>query len=258
MPPLRVQVRGMGPPLLLVHGSAADAATWTIQLSSLSARFRMLAPHRRGTPGSPLEIAGALFRVEEHAAEMARVIDDHAGEPVLGCGSSFGAVVLLELARRRPDLLRGMVLCEPPLPPSDQVPAVPSGLGCALDRIIATEGGPAAGAYFLRLVLGEEAFSRMPQSWRQRACALWQQIRLDTAALAHYRVGYDSLAQLEVPALLLGGARSGPWYRPTLEALALALPHAELRMLRGASHMMHADAHRAFNDALIEFEAGLP
>jgi pimeloyl-ACP methyl ester carboxylesterase len=51
---------------------------------------------------------------------------------------------------------------------------------------------------------------------------------------------------------LLGGARSASFYRDTLDSLEMAIPGAQLRVLRGAGHMMHVDAHRQFNAILRE------
>src|SRR5262249_13523805 len=158
-------------------------------------------------------------------------------------GSSFGAVVVLALARARPDLLRAMILCEPPLPASDDAPPVPAAFLERFDAIAAADGGEAAGEYFLRQVLGDLAYQRMPPVFQVRAKALWRAIRDDCAALGAYRVDYATLGRVRVPALLLGGERSSASFRPTLEALGRALPAARLEVLAGAGHMLHAEAH---------------
>jgi pimeloyl-ACP methyl ester carboxylesterase len=249
---LHLVSRGSGPPLLLIHGTAADATTWTIQLASLGG-FRLLAYDRRGAGRSPPIEAGAVHSIPDHAADAATLIERELGAPAWVCGSSFGGIIALELLRRRPDLLRGAVLCEPPLPSCDQLAAVPRELGCEFDRLCQTAGGPRAAEFFLRSVLTDAAYERIPRSWQQRACATFPQIRADMLAMSRYRVDYPALRQLPTPVLLLGGDRSPPFYLPTLEALQAALPAAELRILRGAGHMMHADAHRPFHQALHDF-----
>jgi pimeloyl-ACP methyl ester carboxylesterase len=241
--PLQLVRAGAGAPVVLVHGSAADATTWSIQLharSALVARFGLCAYDRR---------SGAL-RVEDHAEDLAAICESFGG-PIVAIGSSFGAVCVLAMARARPELLRGMILCEPPLPASDDAPPVPEAFLERFDAIAASDGGDAAGEHFLRQVLGDTAYERMPRMFQVRAKATWRAIRDDCAALGAYRVDYATLPRVEVPALLLGGERSAPSFRPTLEALGRALPRSRLEVLANAGHMLHAEAHRAFADAVI-------
>jgi pimeloyl-ACP methyl ester carboxylesterase len=226
--------------LFLVHGSAADRGTWTIQLASsaLRGRFAMHAYDR-----------AELDTVEAQAADLAARIT----EPVIAAGSSFGAVVVLELARTRPELLTGMVLCEPPLPPNDDGPLGGATFVEELDRIAAERGGVAAAERFLRTVLTDAAYEKMPRLFQERATSKWSAIRADCHALARYQVRYPELRRIDVPALLLTGDRSAPYFRPTIDALAAHLPRARVEVLAGAGHMMHADAHRSFAERLIEF-----
>ncbi|MCB9572594.1 MAG: alpha/beta hydrolase [Kofleriaceae bacterium] len=258
--PLHVVTAGAGPRIVLVHGSAADHATWTIQLASrLRDRFTLCAYDRRGTGGSvdparadDLDVAEAS--VGDHADDLIGLL---AGDPAIVVGSSFGAVVVLEAARRRPALIRGMVLCEPPLAASDDAPSVPTEFLARFDELVASDGGEAAAEFFLRTVISEQAYERMPRAYQSRSRALWRQIRGDCRALAAYRVDYPTLASVTVPALLLGGDRSAPFFRPTLDALAAHLGRARLAILAGAGHMLHAEAPRAFHDRVVELADAL-
>jgi pimeloyl-ACP methyl ester carboxylesterase len=246
--PLHVVRAGVGPPLLLIHGSAADHTTWSIQLASpLTRHVTLVAYDRRGSGRSP----GEAGSVEDHAADAAALAADLG--PVIVVGSSFGAVVALELVRRWPERVRGAVLCEPPLAPTDDAPPVPLELLARFDELAATEGGEAAAEHFLRTVLGDAAYERMPRMFQVRSKAMWRAIRSDSAALGAYRVRYAELGTVDVPVLLLGGARSAAYFRPTLEALAAALGRARLEILAGAGHMMQAEAHRAFAEAVAGF-----
>lgn len=250
--PLHVVRAGVadGAPIVWIHGSAADHTTWTIQLaSSLRERFALIAYDRREDAPT----------VEAHADDAAGIIDREAGGAAVVVGSSFGAVITLELARRYPARVRGMVLCEPPLPPSDDAPGAPDGFLDKFDRLVAEQGGEAAAEFFLRAVLGDNAYDRMPRTFQARSKALWRAIRSDSGALAVYRPRYVELGAVTTPALLLGGDRSASYFRPTLDALARALPAARLEVLAGASHMMHADAARSFNAKVAAFadELGL-
>lgn len=259
--PLHVVRQGAGPLVVLVHGSATDHATWSIQLAGkLGERVRLVAYDRRGAGRSELPPGVAFLSVEEHAAELAALCEAeraHAGEQVLVVGSSFGGVVVLELARARPPWLDGVVLLEPPLPPHDDAPDAQGELLAELDRIAEGEGAPAAAERFLRTVLGDVAWGKLPRAFQERSKSFWPQIRGDCHALASYRVRYGSLGAITTPALLLAGDRSAPYFRPTIEALARALGDAAMDVIPGAGHMMQAEAPRGFHERLLRFAASI-
>lgn len=239
--PLHVVRVGQGPRMLFIHGSAADHTTWSIQLASpLRERFTLIAYDRRREVTS----------VEEHAADAAGLL---AGKRALIVGSSFGSVVALDLMRTRPELCAGAVLIEPPMAASDDLAAVPSAFLAEYDRRAAEQGGPAAAEFFLRTVLGDAAVDRIPRAFLERSMAKWAEIRADSAALIAYRPRYAELAGVGIPVVLVGGDRSAAYFRPTLEALAGALPRARLEIIPGAGHMVQAEASRRFAQLLVAF-----
>ena len=243
-PAMHVVRVGAGPRILFVHGSATDHTTWAIQLgSSLKERFELVAPDRDFTRRT----------VEEHAADLVPL----AGERALVVGSSFGAVIGLELARSHPALVPGLVLVEPPMPPSDDPlhAGAQRAFYAEFERRVTAEGGPAAGEFFLRTVLGPEAYERIPKAFRERSRERWAEIRSDSEALVAYRPRYAALRTFEVPTVLAGGERSAPLFAPTLDALAAVLPHAERVTFPSAGHMLHAEVPRKFGELLIRFAA---
>ncbi len=237
---LHVVRAGVGPPLLLIHGSATDHTAWSIQLAGpLRERFTLIA-YDRG--------AGSI---EDQAEAAADLLPD--GGMVIG--SSFGAVVALELLRRHGARISGAVMIEPPMGATDDAPAAPAAFLGQFDHLVATAGGPAAAEFFLRTVLGDTLYDRIPAAFQERSKARWAEIRSDSEALIAYRPRYAELAAITTPVQLLGGARSAPYFRPTLDALRAALPDARLEIIPAAGHMLQAEAHRAFAEIVIRFAA---
>ena len=138
---------------------------------------------------------------------------------------------------------------------SDDMAAASTAFLAEFDRRAAEQGGPAAAEFFLRFVLGDVAFDRIPRAFQERSMSKWAEIRADSGALIAYRPRYAELASVDVPVLLVGGDRSASYFRATLDALLAALPRARLEVVPNAGHMLHAEAPRRFADLLIQFSA---
>ncbi len=187
-----------------------------------------------------------------HVADAEAIID-RLDVPVVGCGSSFGAVVLLQLALTLPGKLKGMILIEPPLPPRPEASFLPASFLDHFDETVSCEGGPAAGELFLRTVLGDTTFDRIPKPFQERSKQQWRAIRDDCQALLGLTLDWSALSSLRLPTMLLGGARSAPVFGETLQALHRAIPHSTLEIFPAAGHLLQAEAHSRFNDRVRSF-----
>src|SRR5688572_10127933 len=76
--PIAVWRSGDGPPLVLVHGAAADHSRWAPVLPSLQERFTVLAIDRRGRGRSG---DAAVYTIEREFDDVAAVAE-WAGEHV--------------------------------------------------------------------------------------------------------------------------------------------------------------------------------
>ena len=104
---MHVEVLGSGPRIVFVHGSVgAGLAAWAAQ-KPLAERFTLVVPTRSGYPPNP-----PLERIdfEVQADEIAELLEpgDHL------VAHSYGGVVSLLAAARRPELLRSLTVIEPP------------------------------------------------------------------------------------------------------------------------------------------------
>ena len=97
---------GSGEPAVFVHGSLSWGAFAFRAQRPLASSRALLLPDRRGYRGSPAT-ARADFEVD--AEDVAALLD----EPAHLVGHSYGAVVALLVAARRPDIVRTLTVVEP-------------------------------------------------------------------------------------------------------------------------------------------------
>jgi pimeloyl-ACP methyl ester carboxylesterase len=105
---LWVESRGEGPEVLFIAGLGDPAETWTAQLQGLADRYRLIAFDNRGSGRSPL--TGQPLSLASMVEDAAHVLDARGAGPAHVVGHSGGSLVAQELALRRPDLVRSLVL----------------------------------------------------------------------------------------------------------------------------------------------------
>jgi len=95
------------PRVLLVHGSVVNGdATWAAQ-RPLAERFELVVPNRRGFPPGP-DVASVDY--EDEAVWFEQFLEP--GTHLVG--HSYGGVIALLAAARRPERLRSLTVIEPP------------------------------------------------------------------------------------------------------------------------------------------------
>lgn len=129
-----VELTGTDPTVLLVHGAGMDATVWQLQTRYLAHHgYRPMAvdlPGHGRTPGPALATIEDL--ADWTAAFIAAVADRlDAAIPAHVVGHSMGTFIALELAARRPELVRSLVL----LGTADTMGVHPELLSAAVDDL---------------------------------------------------------------------------------------------------------------------------
>jgi pimeloyl-ACP methyl ester carboxylesterase len=106
--PVWYDERGEGDPLALLHGGLTDSRDFTGNLATLSNRFRLYLPERRGH-GHTADVPGPLT-LELMAQDTIAFLDKVVGGRAHLVGYSAGATVALRVALDRPDLVDKLVL----------------------------------------------------------------------------------------------------------------------------------------------------
>jgi pimeloyl-ACP methyl ester carboxylesterase len=245
---------GAGPPLVFVHGAAADSRMWQPQLEALADEFTVVAWDEPGA-GRSSDVPSA-FDLADYADSLAAVVEDLDLGPVHLLGLSWGGTVALELYRRRPELVASLILADTYAGwkgslPAEEVEARVAGLKYLLS-LSADEFNPQLPGLFAGDPPAEfipvlEAIGRdvRPQSM---GTALMVMAEADQR---------DVLPQITVPTLLIWGeldARS-PLY--VAEQFEQAIPDAALTVIAGAGHVSNLERPEEFNRAVREFCRGV-
>ncbi|WP_179079285.1 alpha/beta fold hydrolase [Streptomyces rectiverticillatus] len=108
------EVRGSGPPLLLINGGDGDAAMFGPLAGTLAADHTVITYDPRGNSRSRFTCSPAPQRIEEHARDAHLLLDAlAAGEPAYVFGTSYGGMAGMDLLVRHPGRVRALVAHEP-------------------------------------------------------------------------------------------------------------------------------------------------
>lgn len=106
--------QGSGPLVILVHGSLGNFEDWGPEVAALSDRYRVVAYSRRFHPPNAPPAAGERYFMEQQAEDLAALIRARGG-PAQIVAHSYGAYTALYMALHHPELVRSLVLAEPPI-----------------------------------------------------------------------------------------------------------------------------------------------
>jgi pimeloyl-ACP methyl ester carboxylesterase len=244
---------GSGPPLVLVHGGVSDRRTWEQQVDAFAERYRVVSYTRRHFRGSEDAAPKQQPSVTTSADDLIAVIERLALAPTHLAGCSYGAFTALLVAVKRPELVRSLVLGEPP---------VGRAAGPAWDRFASTAYEPARASIraghldsglrtFVDGVIGPGAFDALPTAVRAMMLDNASTLGIEAAPLEPFAEA--EAARVTMPVLLVVGAHSPPMFGEITDELQRLLPHAERVEIPSASHAMHADNAPAYNARVLQF-----
>jgi pimeloyl-ACP methyl ester carboxylesterase len=220
---LYYEVRGSGPTVLLAAGIPGDAGQFETVAGLLAADHQVVTYDRRGNSRSPRPVGWSATSVDEQVADVAGLLEFLGTGPVVVYGTSNGAILALELALSRPELVRGLMLHEMPLL---SVLADPEAVGVAMGGILEpafAAGGPdAALQAFLRFAFGDAVVDSIEPDMRERMLANGEvAMTIELPATQPYRPEAAALAQLGTPVqILVGSEQQVPFFHEAAAWLA--------------------------------------
>jgi pimeloyl-ACP methyl ester carboxylesterase len=240
---------GHGPGVVLVHGAAQSARSFTALAQDLSKDFAVFVPDRRGRGLSAAY--GDFHGLRTEVADLSALLDATGCHYVFGLSS--GAVIAIETALTRPDVTK-LALYEPPLSFDGVVhgrwaPEYERGMragkpGSALaaalkgtaDRtLIRLVPRPVLGA-LLNFAIERTADRRVTDGEQVSPLDLIPTVRYDIQTVREAAGPLQRFAGLGCQVLLVGGSKSAHNLTATLDGLQVVLPAASRVTIRGVGH----------------------
>ena len=267
---LEYEVKGSGRPVLLISaGPIADSFVPFMSEKALVERYRLIRyRQRRMGDGEPSPVPVSF---EQHAADAAALLGYLGVRRAHVAGHSTGAVIALQLAADRPEMVHTLALLEPTLV------GVPSAAAFLPSTLAVLEAvGPALAAYgsgdhdeamatFLSVVCNLDREScrtvieeRVPGGVAQAMKGADNWFGSYLPALSAWQFGPKEAAAISQPVLSVLGTESGPLFEEGHALLHLWFPQVEDCTIEGVAHLLHVQRPEPVAPGVAAFFARHP
>lgn len=267
---------GQGVPIVLSHPNISDMRSWEPIQNRLAERFRVIIYSRRYHHPNPPIPDDQGYSWEAQVEDLEALIVELEIAPVHAVGSSAGAVQILLLACRRPDLFRSIILEEaiipsvylPKLPPTAAdflkvlvsrplacLPLTQFWYGVMQPTTAAFKEGDSHRALqiFGRRVFGKTFFEKITN---ERYKQMLDNVGPHRAMFLYSEWPHftnDHARDMRVPTLLLTGKQSARFFSVIGQRTAELIPNAQHHVIPNASHFVHEDNPTAVVEEIFSF-----
>jgi pimeloyl-ACP methyl ester carboxylesterase len=221
---LYCEIFGEGPAALFIAGSTGDAGNFTKAAQLLASEFTVVTYDRRGNSRSPRPAGWTTTSVSEQADDAAALIRGLALDPVCLFAASAGALIGLDLAMRKPSLLRGAVLQEPSLfallPNAADILAARRTL---IRETMQAKGPRATVEALLQHLNGPAVLRAIPGDVLERMMSNGDTMFNLETAFASWRPSDEQLASITVPVVLMMARDTQPGFVQVIRVLETLL-----------------------------------
>jgi 3-oxoadipate enol-lactonase len=236
------------PALVFANSLGTDFRIWNQVVARLGERFRILLYDKRGHGLS--EVGESPYRIDDHVADLAALLDDLAIEQAVICGLSVGGLIAQGLYASRPDLVSALILCDT---------AHKIGNGETWSQRIAAieEGGIAA----ISEAILERWFSKSLREndpvqlagWRAMLTRTPRAGYLGTCAAIRDADFTEAAKQISVPAICIVGEEDGATPPALMRETADLIPGCGYEVIKGAGHLPCIEQPAVLSDIMLKF-----
>ena len=222
---LYYELRGDGPPLLLIMGATGYGGVFARFAELLADEFTLLTYDRRGNARSPPPRGWDATSPKEQADDAAALLETLGLAPAAIFGTSSAGIFALEMLIRHPASVRGAILHEPALfslfdDPGDMRQT----LTALISEGMESGGPPAALERFIRFAAGEPNWESLdPSAQASMLASADTYFRIESGAFDTYLPSDETLDGIGVPIEVLVSDASFPAFSEAAGRLARRL-----------------------------------
>jgi pimeloyl-ACP methyl ester carboxylesterase len=254
---------GKGEPIIFVHGSIGDYRAWETQIDTFATKYRVIAYSMRYAWPNATPLSDTLdYSAGQHAKDLAQLIKTlNLGQAHL-VGHSYGGYTVLKTAIDNPELVKSMVLGEPPAAPLIAGSKEGDSLLNDFQNNVLKPAGEffseqqkdSAVATFVAGVMGsKEVYGAVPREVRKRWLMNTTESEGGLITDSWTPVSSNEVKQLQIPTLLVTGEFSPRFFGKIIDTLVTLLPKNELKLLPKASHGLQTENPKEFNTMVLNF-----
>ena len=239
--------------ILFIHGFPFNSSMWEPQIEELADMIRVIAPDLRGHGQS--DAVSGPYPMKLLAGDCARLLEHLSSSgPVVVCGLSMGGYVALEFYRQYPEYVDALILA------STRAGADSAEGKANRERLAAAareKGADAVVEAMLPNLLSPQTAEDDPELVEYvEEMMRSTSVEGIVGALMGMKERPDStptLADIDVPTLIIHGADDKIIPASEAEAMHAAIEDSELVIIDDAGHLPNLEQPDAFNDAIIDF-----
>jgi len=221
---LYYELRGGGPPVLLIMGFTGDGGNFKTLADLLADAFTVICYDRRGNGRSPRPAGWATTSPEEQADDAAALLTALGLAPAAVYGSSAGATFALCLLIRNPEVVRGAVLHEPALVRLFDDPGARGAATAVVREGMEAGGLPVALERLFCWVAGDANWERLEPALRERMRATAETFfGVELGSYEGFLPDDETLAATAVPVMVLVSEQTHAVYGQAAGRLAQRL-----------------------------------
>ena len=247
---LYVESKGLGRPVVLIHGGQLDRRMWDREFDALAAQYHAIRYDVRGFGLSP---AGSDTSFRSYM-DLGALLDSLGITRTSIVGLSLGGRIAVDFAIAHPERVDRLVLLAP------GVSGYPWSAGDttwtrAMEHAIEARDTTAITDLWLRTTFMSPAMANPAIAPRVRELSL-----ANSGAFLRTRMGreleppaWQRLRELQPPTLVVVGTSDDPDIRTIVDSIARQAPHARELVVPGAGHMLNMERPAEILQAIRDF-----